>query len=167
MGGWVRSREEKSGACAPALSDGRLALDAVATHELGHEESTQHVILFLLVEADFRSSTLGGVGHLGLGIRRSVREQATLGQHAGGDSGAGVAQLRDVGLLGETVDTEIGVGVRARLAVNLLDGVLKYHLLILTRHKIKFYVSKVKGQKRLAEIADSADIFAAQFVRVR
>jgi hypothetical protein len=33
--------------------------------------------------------------------------------------------------------------VTARLAVDFLDGVLENNFLILTRHKMKFYVSRV------------------------
>ena len=52
--------------------------------------------------------------------------------------------------MSQAVDRKIGVGVTAGLAVDLADGVLKYDLLILTRHKMKFYVSKVKGQRSKA-----------------
>ena len=111
-----------------------LALDAVTTHELGHEEGAQSEVLLLLVEANLSGSALGSVGHLGLGIVRGVLEQATLRQHARSHGSARVAQFRDVRLLGKTIDSKIGVGVGARLTVDLLDGVLKYHLLILSRH---------------------------------
>ena len=101
----------------------------------------------LRIKAHLSSRTLGGVSHLCLGVIACVTEQVTLRQHTCGDSGAGVAELRDVRLVSQAVDRKIGVGVTAGLAVDLADGVLKYDLLILTRHKMKFYVSKVKGQR--------------------
>ena len=112
------------------------------------------MVLGLRIKAHLSGRTLGGVGHLSLGVIARVTEQVTLRQHTCGDSGAGVAELRDVRLVSQAVDRKVGVGVTAGLAVDLADGVFKYHLLILTRHKMKFYVSKVKGQKRLAESAD-------------
>ncbi len=108
-----------------------LVADLVAAHELAHEESTQHLVLLLGVEADLSGSTLGGVGHLSLRVVRRIAEQVTLRQHAGSDGGAGVAQLRDVRLLGEAVDSEIGIRVRARLTVDCMHRILKLNLLIL------------------------------------
>ena len=113
-----------------------LVADLVSSHELGHEESPQGVVLLLGVEANLSGSTLGGVSHLSLGVVRRVAEQVTLRQHAGSDGGAGIAQLADVRLLGEGVDAEIGVGVTARLAVNFLDGILENNFLILG-HSVK------------------------------
>ena len=78
----------------------------------------------LRIKAHLSSRTLGGVSHLGLGVIACVPEQVTLCQHTCGDSGAGVAELRDVRLVSQAVDRKIGVGVTARLAVNLADGVL-------------------------------------------
>ena len=116
------------------------------------------MVLGLRGEANLGGRTLGGVGHLGLGVIACVPEQVTLCQHTCGDSGAGVAQLRDVRLVSQAVDRKIGVSVTAGLAVDLADGVLKNNFLLLG-HSVKWVcVSKVKGQKRLAESAESADI---------
>ena len=112
----------------------RLVADLVAGHELGYQERAKHVVLRLSGEANLSSGTLGGVSHLGLGVIARVTEQVTLRQHACGDSGAGVAQLRDVRLPSKAIDRKIGVGVTAGLAVDLSDGVFKYHLLILFTH---------------------------------
>jgi len=120
------------GACAPVL-----LLYSVAGHELGHQERTEGVVLLLGVEADLGGGTLRGVGHLRLGVGGGVGEEATLCQHAGGDSRARIAQFADVRFLGEAVDTEIGVGVRARLAVDLLYGILENYFLILRHSVIK------------------------------
>ena len=131
-----------------------LVAHLVARHKLGHQEGAQHVVLLLSVEANFSGRTLGGVRHLSLGIIACVPEQVTLRQHTCGDSGAGVAELRDVRFLSKTVDRKIGVGVTAGLAVNLLNRVFENDFLILG-HSVKWVcVSKVKGQKRLAESAD-------------
>ena len=108
-----------------------LVADLVAGHELGDEEGTQHVVLFLSDEAELGSRTLGGVSHLRLRVVRRVAEQLALRQHAGSDGGARIAELRDVRLLGETVHAEIDIGVAARLTVHSLHGVLKFYLLIL------------------------------------
>jgi len=126
------------GACAPVL-----LLYSVAGHELGHQERTEGVVLLLGVEADLGGGTLRGVGHLRLGVGGRVGEEPALCKHACGHRGAGIAELTDVRLLGERVDTEIGVGVRARLAVDFLYRILENYFLILTRHKMRFYVSRV------------------------
>ena len=125
-----------------------LVADLIASHELGQKESTQGVVLLLGVEANLSGSALGSVSHLSLRVVRRVAEQVTLRQHTSSDGGAGIAELADVRLLGEGVDTKIHIGVRARLAVNGSNWILKFNFLILTRHKIKFYVSKVKGQRQ-------------------
>ena len=108
-----------------------LVADLVAGHELGDEEGTQHVVLLLSDEAELGGGTLGGVGHLRLGVIGRVAEELALRQHTGSDGGAGIAQLADVRLLGETVHAEIDIGVAAGFAVHSLHGVLKFYLLIL------------------------------------
>ena len=104
-----------------------LVADLVSGHELGHEESTQGVVLLLGVEANLSSGTLGGVGHLGLGVIACVTEQITLRQHAGSDGGAGIAQLRDVRLVGQAVDAEIDVGVATGFAMDCGHGILEFY----------------------------------------
>ena len=115
-----------------------LAFDGVAAHELGDEEGTQHVVLLLSNEAKLGSGTLGGVGHLGLGVVGRVAEELTLGQHAGSDGGRRIAEFGDVRLLGETVHAEIDIGVATGFAVDSLHGEFKFHFLILGHNKKRF-----------------------------
>ena len=125
------------------------ATDLVASHELGQKESTQGVVLLLGVEANLSGSALGSVSHLSLRVVRRVAEQVTLRQHTSSDGGAGIAELADVRLLGEGVDTKIHIGVRARLAVNGSNRILKFNFLILGHSVIG--VLCVKSQRSKAD----------------
>ena len=106
----------------------------IARHRLCHQIGAQSVVLHLSVETLLGSSTLLDVGHLVGRVVRGSLELRTLSQHSGGYHSARIAQTTDVRLLGETIDTKVNLGVGARLTVNLLYGVLKYHLVILSRH---------------------------------
>ena len=93
------------------------------------------MVLLLGAEALLGGGTLGGVGHLSAGILTRGLEQTSLRQHAGGYHRRRITQLRDIGLLSETVHTEIHIGVAAGFAVDLRHGVLKFDFLILGHNK--------------------------------
>ena len=116
----------------------RGLVDAVATHKLGHEERAEGVVALLSDEAELGGGSFGRIGHLLLGVVRRLLEELTLGQHAGSDFGGRVAELADVRLFGEAVDSEVGLGVAAGFAVDGLDGVLEFYFLILTHNTLGF-----------------------------
>ena len=102
-------------------------LHSVAGHVLGQKEGAQGLVLGLGSEALLGLGTLGGVGHLGYRVVAGGLEQLTLGKHAGGDGLRREAQLRDVRLVGQAVDTEINVGVAAGFAMDSGHGILEFY----------------------------------------